>query len=173
MNDVALASTSEVTGKAGTFNNLLFVVEDDRGCSNCLKRAVGLAVQFDAALSLVYIVPRIPPLPPDPAYVFLGPKEHQRQTQAWAERILERLVKRLSRRNVRARAIVRCGDAVTEIGRLAKVEPADAIVVCAGKITRRPYFLLASVGDRLIRLTGCPLLVLPTANERCVVRTPS
>ena len=173
MNDVAPAGASEVTGRPGAFNNLLFVVENDRRCSHCLQRAIDMAVQFHAALSLVYVVPRIPPLPPDPAYVFLGPKEHQRRTQAWAERTLGRLAKRLSRRNVKARAIVRCGDAVDEIIRLATAEGADAIVVCEGRMTHRPYRLFASVVDRVTRLTGCPLLVLPAANERRVVRTPS
>jgi len=118
-----------------------------------------MATHFQATIVLAHVVPSVPPIPADPAYVFEGP-EYERLQQAEAEKHLAIVAKAIPPR-LKARTIIGSGDAAEEIVRLATTEVADLIVIATHGLTGWRHLVFGSVAEKVIRMSDRPVLVIP------------
>jgi nucleotide-binding universal stress UspA family protein len=125
----------------------------------CIKTASEFAQHFGAELLLVNVVPVVPPLPPDPNYVFKVP-EYERYLHLDAEKHLRDVSEQLIPPGVKVRTIVGHGSAADEIVAIADQESADLIVISTHGSTGIERLMFGSVTERVVRLAKCPVLTV-------------
>ncbi len=122
-----------------------------------LKVAIELASHFAADICLVNVVPVMPPLPPNPNFVFEVP-EYERMLHVDADQKLREEAKKVTASGIAVRTKVGHGDAATEIVRIATEEKADLIVIATHRETGWRYAMFGSVAEKVVRLAKCPVL---------------
>jgi len=125
----------------------------------CIKTSSEFAQHFNAELLLVNVVPTVPPLPPDPNYVFKVP-EYERYLHMDAEKHLRDVRERLVPNDVKVRTLVGHGTAADEIVAIADREGADLIVISTHGSTGLERLMFGSVTERVVRLANCPVLTV-------------
>jgi nucleotide-binding universal stress UspA family protein len=130
----------------------------------CVRTAGELAEHFGAELLLVNVVPVVPPLPPDPNYVFKIP-EYERYLHADAERQLQKTREEVVGKNIKVRTMVGHGSAAEEIVRIAKAEGVDLIVISTHGSTGMQHWFFGSVAEKVVRLAECPVLTVREKKE--------
>jgi nucleotide-binding universal stress UspA family protein len=125
----------------------------------CIKTASEFAQHFGAELLLVNVVPVVPPLPPDPNYVFKVP-EYERYLHLDAEKHLREVSEQLIPPGVKVRTIVGHGAAADVIVAIANQEGADLIVISTHGSTGIERLMFGSVTERVVRLANCPVLTV-------------
>jgi nucleotide-binding universal stress UspA family protein len=129
--------------------------------SEAIKVASELASQFGSELLLLHVVaplsvpPEVMGLPP--ATVPVGEQE----LEASAKRSLEERVGRLHAEGLRARFLLRPGNAADEILRAAEEEKVDQIVIASHGRTGLNRILFGSVAEKVVRSARCPVLTVP------------
>ncbi|HLG13053.1 MAG TPA: universal stress protein [Blastocatellia bacterium] len=131
-----------------------------------LRNAVELAVQFDAELFLLHVIPPIPK--PITAASTVGLEaayepyiaEYERGLHAGAEQKLREVIERNAPRGVKARPLVGRGDAAGEIARMAEDERVGLIVMATHGMTGWRNLELGSVAERVARLSTRPVLTI-------------
>jgi len=142
-----------------TFKYILCPTDFSKPSSEGLKYAIELAAQFRAELILLHVVPVVPPLPPDPNFVFEVP-EYERALHEDAERKLRELAEEWVPKEVRVRTLIGHGDAGGEIVRIAEDERADLIVIATHGLTGWRRLVFGSVAERVVRTADCPVLTI-------------
>jgi nucleotide-binding universal stress UspA family protein len=127
--------------------------------STCVRTAAELAEHFGAELLLVNVVPVVPPLPPDPNYVFKIP-EYERYLHADAEKQLRKAREELVAKNVKVRTQVGHGSAADEIVLIAKTENVDLIVIATHGSTGLERWVFGSVAEKVVRMAEIPVLTV-------------
>jgi len=135
-----------------------------------LDFAIGLSTSLGAELCLVHVLRKIAnpewarPLHSNPDEVNLVLSEYEQALYTGAQRKLHEVMQwRLPKENG-ARTIVRVGEIADEILYVADEQNADLIVVGSRGHNERPE-IFGSVTDRVARLTGCPLLIVPSRSD--------
>jgi universal stress protein A len=142
-----------------TFKHILCPTDFSEPSYEGLKYAIELAAQFGAELSVVHILPVVPPLPPDPNYVFEVP-EYERALHLDAERKLSAFTEERVPKEIRVRTIIGHGDAGNEIVRIAKDERAELIVMATHGLKGWRHLVFGSVAERVVRSAACPVLTV-------------
>jgi nucleotide-binding universal stress UspA family protein len=125
----------------------------------CVQTASELAQHFGAELLLVYVVPAVPSLPPDPNYVFKIP-EYEQYLHADAEKHLRQVSQQLVANNVKVRTQVGHGPAAHEIVLIARKEAVDLIVIATHGSTGLERWVFGSVAEKVVRMADCPVLTV-------------
>ena len=130
--------------------------------SDCAKKAlqyaIPLARQHQAALTLLYVVPR--PNYVGGEYTGLDYARLEADQSAAADKQLCALVVDEVRALVPAKTLVRTGLPVVEILDVARTLPADLIVISTHGRTGLKHVLLGSVAEDVVRRAPCPVLVV-------------
>jgi nucleotide-binding universal stress UspA family protein len=142
-----------------TFKNILCPTDFSEPSYEGLKYAIELAARFGAELSVVHVLPVVPPLPPDPNYVFEVP-EYERALHLEAEGKLRALTEEMVPKEIRVRTLIGHGNAGNEIVRIAKDEGADLIVIATHGLTGWRHLVFGSVAERAVRAAACPVLTV-------------
>jgi universal stress protein A len=136
----------------------ILVPIDFSDCSKkALQYALPLAKEHQAALTLLYVVP--------PAY---GAGEYggidyaqlEAGMREGGEKELAKLVVDEVRDEVSADALVRVGSPTREIVEMARLLPADLIVISTHGRTGLRHVLLGSVAEHVVQRAPCPVLVV-------------
>jgi universal stress protein A len=146
-------------------NAILWPTDFSKPSLEALGAAVELATHFDALLCLVHVLPTVPPIPPDPIYASLGPKEYQRAVAVDAESRLNRIMRECIPAGVRTRIVTGRGDVANEIIRIAQDQQADVIVLATHGLTGWLHVLFGSVAEKVLRLAHRPVLVIPPSSR--------
>ena len=144
------------------FQRILCPVDFSDASAGALRVAAGLAVRFDAALTLLHVdlVPgsAIPeamlPTPPELATDLSAPAD--RPLLEW-----KALAERLGARRVQAYRSV--GQPAQEIVALAGRDAFDLVVIGTHGRTGLGHFLLGSVAEEVVRRAPCPVLTIGSA----------
>jgi nucleotide-binding universal stress UspA family protein len=141
-----------------TFQKILCPTDFSEASYEGLKKAVELARRSDSEVCVVHVdqpTAQVVPIADNAPYAH---SEGERRAEAVANlcAILEELVPP----SVRARPLLKCGDATTEILRAAREEGADLIVLTThGAGTARPGGL-GSVAEEIVRTAPCSVLTV-------------
>jgi nucleotide-binding universal stress UspA family protein len=124
------------------------------------KKALELAKENRASLSIVHVLPTLPMLPD--AYIAATAYEemlaaHRRQ----ADQQMQKVVKRAQTAGVKASGtVVDVGVAAEQIVRFAKRQGADVIVMGTHGHGFLARVLLGSVAERVVSRASCPVLTV-------------
>jgi len=129
---------------------------------HAVARAVALATETSAKLTLVHVVDEIPA--PNPLYAHYAVTtsiDQQHEALGRARTELERRIPAEARAaGLDARVEVRIGDAATEIVQLAQGIDADLIVVSTHGRRGFSNFVLGTVSERVVRLARSDVLIV-------------
>lgn len=124
-----------------------------------LGEAAELAAHFQADLLILYVVPPIPTLPPDPSYSFEVPAYQEALHQNAEERLKEIAAEKVPK-EVPCQTRVSYGDPAQEIVRIAQEARADLIVIATHGLTGWRHLVFGSVAEKVVRLARCPVLTI-------------
>lgn len=129
-----------------------------------LKYALALAKRHDAALTLLNVVP----IPPYAVGEASGGENIPTCLRANGEQELASIVQEIIRGQVAADIVVRNGTAAVEIVEVAKILPADLIILSThgpGGVMR---IFLRSVVEYVVLHAPCPVLVVRECERECL-----
>jgi len=158
--DRLLESSSKVAGLAASPFKLkrLLVPIDFSACSKkALQYAIPFAEQFQASLTLLYVV-QINYAVGELGAIDVSMLEVEMRQQA-SQRLAE-LVRDEVRKRVPSETIVRMGRPVTEIITAAKELEADLIILSTHGYTGLKHVLLGSTAENVLRHAPCPVLAV-------------
>ena len=136
------------------YERILVPTDFSGDADHALEHAVGLARQFQAALTLLHVVYLYLPASAEagfPAYMARLRREADQQMEGPRSRVEDA--------GVPFEALTEVGVPAERIVELAGDRHADLIVMGTQGRTGLPHLLLGSVAERVVRLAPCPVLV--------------
>jgi len=136
------------------FKKILVPLDGSKYSEKVLERASNLVSAFDSKIILLYVIEK--PLPIN----FLDRKEYLNILQKFGNKTLNKANDLLLKNGITAKTLLKKGNIVSEIEKVAKNEKCDLIVVGSkglGAVTR---LLLGSVSNKLAQYSPCSLLIV-------------
>lgn len=136
------------------FKKILVPLDGSKYSEKALQRAYELTIGFDAKIILLYVVEKSLPLN------ILDRKEYLKILQKFGKRTLEKANNVLLKKEITAKTLLKEGNIVAEIEKVAKKENCDLIIVGSkglGSVTR---LLLGSVSNKLAHSSPCSVLIV-------------
>ncbi len=137
-----------------SFKNILVPIDGSIYSEKSLERASELVDAFGSNLILIYVVEKSIPIN------LLDRKEYLEILRKFGTNILEKANKKLSKKGITAKILLKEGNIVNEIEKIAKKEKCDLILVGSkglGAITR---LLLGSVSNKISQTSACSVLIV-------------
>ncbi|MEX0861358.1 universal stress protein [Nitrosopumilus sp.] len=137
-----------------SYKKILVPLDGSKYSEKALERAPDLVSAFGSKIILLYVIEK--PLPIN----FLDRKEYLEILQKFGTRTLDKANKTLLQKGITAKILLKKGNIVSEIEKVAKNEKCDLIIVGSkglGTVTR---FLLGSVSNKLAQYSPCSLLIV-------------
>jgi nucleotide-binding universal stress UspA family protein len=146
------------------FRRILWPTDFSDASYQALQAANELASHFKGELILLHVVHPIAVVPsPDPGQ-FNGPA-YQRAVEAHALKTLQDIAKKMVSDHIKVRPGVLMGSAANIIVDSAAKEQADLIVISTHGETGLQRFVFGSVAEKVVRLAGCPVLVIQATSQ--------
>ncbi len=142
------------------FRRILHPTDFSRASGVAFAKALSLAKESRAQLTLVHVLSPVPPLVGDG---YISPKTYEAieaGARRGAQRRMAALLKRAAKAGVRARSILLAGIAYDQIARIARAKRVDLIVMGTHGRTGFSRFFMGSVAERVIPLAPCPVLTV-------------
>jgi len=136
------------------FKKILVPLDGSKYSEKVLERVSDLVRAFDSKIILLYVIEK--PLPIN----FLDRKEYLNILQKFGNKTLNKANDLLLKNGITAKTLLKKGNIVSEIEKVAKNEKCDLIVVGSkglGAVTR---LLLGSVSNKLAQYSPCSLLIV-------------
>jgi nucleotide-binding universal stress UspA family protein len=142
------------------FRHVLHASDFSSASRPAFDRALALAKNNRAALTIVHVIAPIVPLTADG---YVPPQvidDIDRRARAYAAREMGKLVSKAKQAGVRAKTLVLEGMAADRIVRAAKGRRADVIVMGTHGRGAVAKFFLGSVAGRVVATATCPVLTV-------------
>ncbi|AFS82500.1 universal stress protein [Candidatus Nitrosopumilus sediminis] len=139
---------------SNNYKKILVPLDGSVYSEKALKRACEFVKIFDSELILIYVVEKSIPVN------LLDRKEYLGMLQKFGTKILNNSKVMLSKKGITAKIILKEGNIVSEIEKVAKKEKCDLIIVGnkgLGAVTR---FLLGSVSNKLSQSSPCSVMIV-------------
>jgi nucleotide-binding universal stress UspA family protein len=139
---------------ANNFKKILVPVDGSTYSEKALKRACDLVEVFDSKIILIYVVEKSIPIN------LLDRKEYLELLRKFGTKTLDKANTLLSKKGISAKLLLKEGNIVNEIEKVAKKETCDLIIVGnkgLGSVTR---FLLGSVSNKISQSSSCSVLIV-------------
>jgi nucleotide-binding universal stress UspA family protein len=136
------------------FKKILVPLDGSKYSEKVLERVSDLVSAFDSKIILLYVIEK--PLPIN----FLDRKEYLSILQKFGNKTLNKANDLLLKNGITAKTLLKKGNIVSEIEKVAKNEKCDLIIVGSkglGAVTR---LLLGSVSNKLAQYSPCSLLIV-------------
>jgi nucleotide-binding universal stress UspA family protein len=140
--------------KGHRFGKILVPIDGSKLSEKALQRACEMAKAFDAKIILLYVVEKSPTLN------ILDRNEYLKLLGKFGTNALKKANESVLKKGINAKMIMREGNIVTEIEKIAKIEKCNLIIVGSkglGPITR---LLLGSVSSKLAHSSSRSLLIV-------------
>jgi universal stress protein A len=142
-----------------TVHRILVPFDFSEPSSRALDYAKAMPERFGATLDVLYVVPN--PYLADPAGLSAPlPPDFLDNLIADAQKGLDDSVPSPDRERFKARAVVKVGDARSEILAYAEIEHIDLIVMGTHGRGGMAHLVLGSVAERVVRTAPCPVLTV-------------
>lgn len=142
-----------------TIKKILCPVDFSEPSLKGLDYAADFANLFQAELTVVYVLPLLPPTPSDPNTSFEVP-EYERIVHAESEKKLKEIVAQRIPKNLKVRSYIGHGNPAKEIVRIAEEMKADLVVIATQGHTGWHHFVMGSVAEKVIRHAHCPVFAV-------------
>jgi len=137
-----------------SFKKILVPLDGSTYSEKALKRAGDLVEGFDSEIILIYVVEKSIPIN------LLDRKEYLALLRKFGTKILDKSKLALSKKGITAKILIKEGNIVNEIEKVAKKEKCDLIIVGSkglGSVTR---LLLGSVSNKISQSSSCSVLIV-------------
>jgi len=137
-----------------SFKNILVPIDGSIYSEKSLERASEFVDTFGSKLILIYVVEKSIPIN------LLDRKEYLEILRKFGTNVLEKANKKLSKKGITAKILLKEGNIVNEIEKIAKKEKCDLILVGSkglGSVTR---LLLGSVSNKISQTSPCSVLIV-------------
>ena len=153
------------------FQNLLVPLDGSEHSLRALETAIQIAKKFDAKMTLihVYSVTVTPIIMPEPTTLtpsgvpVMTPAEVTKIVETAREvgqKILADGKRKVESENITVETVLKEGNTVQEIAKLAREARSDLIVMGAKGISKLRELLVGSVSEGVIKQASCPVLVV-------------
>jgi nucleotide-binding universal stress UspA family protein len=151
------------------FQDVLAPVDFSDHSREALRTAKDFAHRYDARLHLLFVAEkRTVPTFSDTGIPGLQVVELDPGIVENAERALEQLDQSVGGPSVKSRYHVREGSVSDDIVDLAETQGADLVVMATRGLSGMSRFLLGSNTERVVRVSPCPVLTMPTKDEASI-----
>ena len=137
-----------------SFKKILVPIDGSIYSEKSLERASEFVNTFGSNLILIYVVEKSIPIN------LLDRKEYLEILRKFGTNVLEKANKKLSKKGITAKILLKEGNIVNEIEKIAKKEKCDLILVGSkglGSVTR---LLLGSVSNKISQTSSCSVLIV-------------
>lgn len=153
--DAAQSAPAPVTPTAH-LQRIVLATDFSDASRQALAPAVALARQFEAELTLVYVVPTSLPT----EFSHLGLVLETKRLMAESERALTEFRARELPRDLKVQTVVKDGGAAFQIAETARQTDADLIILSTHGYTGLKHAWLGSTAERVVRHATCPVLII-------------
>ncbi len=139
---------------ANNFKKILVPVDGSTYSDKALKRACELVETFDSKITVMYVVEKSIPIN------LLDRKEYLELLRKFGNKTLDKANTILSKQKISGKLLLKEGNIVNEIEKVAKAEKCDLIILGnkgLGTVTR---FLLGSVSNKISQSSPCSVLIV-------------
>jgi len=139
---------------ANNFKKILVPLDGSTYSEKALKRAFYLVEAFDSKLLLLYVVEKSIPIN------LLDRKEYLEILRKFGNKTLQKANVVASQKNISSKLLLKEGNIVNEIEKVAKKEKCDLIIVGSkglGSVTR---LLLGSISNKISQSSSCSVLIV-------------
>lgn len=136
------------------YRNILCPVDFDDNSMHALDKAIEIARHFDAALTLVHVVPLVLQFSEVPIPYDLYAEQEKAGKAKLAEIVAEKLA------GIKHESAVYTGDVVGCILLAVKKLKPDLLVMATHGRSGFAHFFLGSVAEAVVRKAGCPVLTI-------------
>jgi len=139
---------------ANNFKKILVPVDGSTYSVKALKRACELVEAFDSKIIVMYVVEKSIPIN------LLDRNEYLKILRKFGNKTLKNVNTMLSKKEISGKFLLKEGNIVNEIEKVAKAEKCDLIILGSkglGAITR---FLLGSVSNKISQSAPCSVLIV-------------
>ncbi len=143
------------------FKKILAPTDFSEASIRAIEQAAELAKFFAGELCLVHVVEPMPATSPEFDYGF-DVTGYEPGLYSSAEERLQEVLERVPK-EIKARAVIRYGDASREVVRIAREEEVQLIVIATHGLTGWRHLVFGSVAEKVVRLAQCPVLTLRLA----------
>ena len=136
------------------FKKILVPLDGSTYSDKALKRACEFVEAFDSKIVVVYVVEKSIPIN------LLDRKEYLEILRKFGNKTLDRANTILSKKEISGKLLLKEGNIVNEIEKVAKAEKCDLIILGSkglGAVTR---FLLGSVSNKMSQSSPCSVLIV-------------
>jgi nucleotide-binding universal stress UspA family protein len=154
------------------FNKILCPTDFSEPSYKALKIANDLAKQFSAEMILIHVIsptqvfPAASAFPPSaPAAGGAFSKDLASQVESHAMKSLEMTLKEKVSEEVNSKTVLLHGSPAEEIAKYAEKSNVSVIVMGTHGFTGWRHLLLGSVTEKIVRISSCPVLTIPSQEE--------
>ena len=143
-----------MTKNITNFKKILVPLDGSKYSERALSRSCEIQKAFDSKIILLYVVEKSFPIN------LLDRKEYLQMLQKFGERTLKKANEVVLKKGITPKTLLKKGNIVTEIEKVAKNEKCDLIIVGnkgLGAVTR---LLLGSVSNKLAQTSSCSLMIV-------------
>jgi nucleotide-binding universal stress UspA family protein len=137
-----------------SFKNILVPIDGSIYSEKSLERASELVDAFGSNLILIYVVEKSIPIN------LLDRKEYLEILRKFGTNVLEKANKKLSKKGITAKVLLKEGNIVNEIEKIAKKEKCDLILVGSKGLGAVARLLLGSVSNKISQTSPCSVLIV-------------
>lgn len=136
------------------FLKILAPIDGSEHSNNALLHACEIAKNFNAQLITLYVIDK------SPTFNFLDRKEYLDMLRKYGKKVLQKAQKITISKEIDSKQIIKEGNVVKEIIKVAKKEKCDLIVVGSKGLGATLRFLLGSVSSKLANNAPCSVLII-------------
>ena len=139
---------------------ILFASDFSKASHKAFVAAVRTAKASRAKLTIVHVLAPFLPIAPDQ---YVGPEtweEIDAQSRKWATRHLGALAEKAAGLGVRVTTVLAEGHAAKEIGKVARREKSDLIVIGTHGRTGLAKLFLGSIASHVVATAPCPVMTV-------------
>ncbi len=139
--------------KRSLYIKILVPLDGSEQSQKALTHACDLAKNYKGDLILLYVVEKSP-------INLLDKKEYLNMLQKFGDKVLAKAQRLVSQNGLDAKLVMKEGNIVNEISKLAKKEKCNLIVVGNKGLGATARFFLGSVSNKLANSSPCSILIV-------------
>ena len=136
------------------YKKILVPLDGSKYSEKALQRACELVDAFNSKIILIYVVEKSVPIN------LLDRNEYLELLRKFGNKILNNGTSVLSKRGITGKKILKEGNIVNEIEKIAKTEKCDLVVVGNKGLGSVARFLLGSVSNKIAQTSSCSVLIV-------------
>lgn len=140
--------------KKSLYMKILVPLDGSKNAEKALIQACDLAKNYRANLTLLYVIEKAAP------FNLLDRKEYHKMVRKFGDKVLKKAKETAEKRGIDPKIVMKQGNVVNEIVKLAKKENSNLIMVGNKGLGKTARFFLGSVSGKLANNSPCSIMIV-------------